>query len=242
MLTNSLSDEDDLTIKIKEIVFLNNKIHSAMIEKGDDLSKIAKQWYLMQSHWSQYINSDAPGLPVQELKKRTIRSFCTRLKGKQGRFRQNLSGKRSNYTARTVISPDPNLRPDVVIVPEFMCKTLTIREIVNENSMNFLKECVLRGNKRGGANFITTKNGEKIAISSTRGKIQLRMGDVVERHLRDGDVVIFNRQPSLHRISMMGFKVKVSEGKTLRFNECVCTPFNADFDGDEMNIHVPQTL
>jgi DNA-directed RNA polymerase III subunit RPC1 len=68
------------------------------------------------------------------------------------------------------------------------------------------------------------------------------MGDVVERHLRDGDVVIFNRQPSLHRISMMGFRVKVSEGKTLRFNECVCTPFNADFDGDEMNIHVPQTL
>jgi DNA-directed RNA polymerase III subunit RPC1 len=84
--------------------------------------------------------------------------------------------------------------------------------------------------------------GEKIAINSAKGKIQLRMGDIVERHLRDGDIVIFNRQPSLHRISMMGFKVKVSEGKTLRFNECVCTPFNADFDGDEMNIHVPQTL
>ena len=65
---------------------------------------------------------------------------------------------------------------------------------------------------------------------------------MVERHLRDGDVVIFNRQPSLHRISMMGFRVKVAPGKTLRFNECVCAPFNADFDGDEMNIHVPQTL
>ena len=135
MLTNSLSNEDDLTIKIKEIIFLNKKIQETMIEKGDDLNKIAKSWYLMQSHWTQYINSDSPGLPLQELKHKYIRSFCTRLKGKQGRFRQNLSGKRSNYTARTVISPDPNLRPDVVIVPEFMAKILTIRETVNKNSI-----------------------------------------------------------------------------------------------------------
>ncbi len=162
------------------MVNLNKKIFTTMVEKGDDIAKIAKAWYLMQSHWSQYINSDAPGLPLQELKKKYIRSFCTRLKGKQGRFRQNLSGKRSNYTARTVISPDPNLRPDVVIVPEFMCKTLTIRETVTEHSMNFLRECVLRGsNKRGGANFITTKSGDKIALASARGKIQLRLGDVV---------------------------------------------------------------
>jgi DNA-directed RNA polymerase III subunit RPC1 len=88
-----------------------------MIEKGDDFSKINKAWYLLQSHWSQYINSDAPGLPLLELKNKYIRSFCTRLKGKQGRFRQNLSGKRSNFTARTVISPDPNLHPSQVIVP-----------------------------------------------------------------------------------------------------------------------------
>jgi len=99
------------------MVFLNKKIYETMILKGDDINKISKAWYLLQSHWSQYINSDAPGLPVQELKHKYIRSFCTRLKGKQGRFRQNLSGKRSNYTARTVISPDPNIRPDQVIVP-----------------------------------------------------------------------------------------------------------------------------
>lgn len=92
-----------------------------------------------------------------------------------------------------------------------MARILTIKETVNEHSMNFLKECVLRGsNKRGGANFITTKTGEKLAIHLAKGKLQLRKGDIVERHLRDGDVVIFNRQPSLHRISMMGFKVKVS--------------------------------
>ena len=102
-----------------------------MIEKGDDFNKINKAWYLLQSHWTQYINTDSPGLPVLELKNRNIRSFCTRLKGKQGRFRQNLSGKRANFTARTVISPDPNLHPSQVIVPEFMSKIVTIQEIVN---------------------------------------------------------------------------------------------------------------
>ena len=64
----------------------------------------------MQSHWSQYINGDAPGLPILELKTKSVRSLIGRLKGKQGRFRQNLSGKRANFTARTVISPDPNLK------------------------------------------------------------------------------------------------------------------------------------
>ncbi len=110
-----------------------------MINKGEDIYKIAKKWYLLQSYWSQYINSDAPGLPINELKYKQIKSLCNRLKGKQGRFRQNLSGKRSNYTARTVISPDPNLRPDEVMVPEFMSKIVTISEIVTSNNILFLQ-------------------------------------------------------------------------------------------------------
>ena len=154
------------------------------------------------------------------------------MKGKQGRFRQNLSGKRSNFTGRTVISPDPNLRPDQVIVPEYMSKIVTISETVTPNSLALLQECVERGQQRGGANFVINQAGEKIMIKSDKFKIKLNIGDTVERHLRDGDIVIFNRQPSLHRISMMGFKVKISQGKTLRFNECACAPFNADFDGD----------
>lgn len=68
-----------------------------------------------------------------------------------------------------------------------------------------------------------------------------QVGDVVDRHLEDGDVVLFNRQPSLHRVSIMAFRAVVKPGRTLRFNECVCSPFNADFDGDEMNLHLPQT-
>jgi DNA-directed RNA polymerase III subunit RPC1 len=68
---------------------------------------------------------------------------------------------------------------------------------------------------------------------------ELEVGDIVKRHIIDGDIVLFNRQPSLHRISIMAHRAKIMEGRTLRFNECACTPYNADFDGDEMNIHVP---
>ena len=68
---------------------------------------------------------------------------------------------------------------------------------------------------------------------------EIKIGDIVERHLEDDDVVLFNRQPSLHRVSIMAHRAKVMPNRTFRFNECVCTPYNADFDGDEMNIHFP---
>lgn len=110
--TSTLSNEDDLTMNVKYLVKVNQEIDESMIQKGEDLSKIYKKWYVLQSYWSQYINADTPGLPINDLKYKQIKSLCNRLKGKQGRFRQNLSGKRSNYTARTVISPDPNLRPN----------------------------------------------------------------------------------------------------------------------------------
>ena len=239
MLSNEQSNEDDLTMKIKDALVLNMKVDRAM-KLGEDYSKFSKDWYLMQSVLAQYVNSDTPGLPLQEIGKKPVRSLCVRLKGKQGRFRQNLSGKRSNFTGRTVISPDPNLHPTQVIVPVHMSKILTISVPVTERSIEFLRSCVENGTKLGGANFVVGADGSRTAVGY--GKIVLKIGDIVERHLRDDDIVIFNRQPSLHRISMMGFRVKVSPGNTLRFNECVCTPFNADFDGDEMNIHLPQTL
>lgn len=69
----------------------------------------------------------------------------------------------------------------------------------------------------------------------------VQCGDIVERHLIDDDIVLFNRQPSLHKLSIMAHKVKVLQHRTFRFNECICNPYNADFDGDEMNLHLPQT-
>jgi DNA-directed RNA polymerase III subunit RPC1 len=168
------------------------------------------------------------------------------LKGKQGRFRGNLSGKRVDFSGRTVISPDPNLRIDQVAVPIYVAKILTYPERVNKSNIEFLRKLVINGTDvHPGANFLLQRGSDtkRFLKFGNRNKIaqELKYGDVVERHLIDNDIVLFNRQPSLHKLSIMSFYACVKPHRTFRFNECVCTPFNADFDGDEMNLHLPQT-
>lgn len=197
-------------------------------------------------------------------------SLCQRLKGKQGRFRGNLSGKRVDFSARTVISPDPNLRVDEVGVPKKIAMTMTYPERVSSYNIEKLRERVRNGpDVHPGANMIRLKDGsfvKSLAFGDRNASAKnLRIGDVVERHMEDGDIVLFNRQPSLHKVSIMAHHVKVMEFLTFRFNTCVCAPYNADFDGDEvcvakscllskmlhfslfsmplsqMNMHLPQT-
>eukprot|EP00117_Sycon_ciliatum_P006945 scpid14118/ scgid10259/ DNA-directed RNA polymerase III subunit RPC1; DNA-directed RNA polymerase III largest subunit; DNA-directed RNA polymerase III subunit A; RNA polymerase III 155 kDa subunit; RNA polymerase III subunit C160 len=174
-----------------------------------------------------------------------MRGFVQRLKGKQGRFRGNLSGKRVDFSGRTVISPDPNMRIDQVSVPIHVAKVLTYPERVTKANLQRMQQLVINGaEKHPGANFVTTNGDQKIFLKyGRRADIakKLRAGDIIERHLSEGDVVLFNRQPSLHKLSIMAFYATVKDHRTFRFNECVCTPFNADFDGDEMNLHLPQT-
>jgi DNA-directed RNA polymerase III subunit RPC1 len=190
------------------------------------------------------INSELP-LPPTVQPSKPIRGLCQRLKGKSGRFRGNLSGKRVDFSGRTVISPDPNLRIDQVAVPEIVAMILTYPEKVTAHNLQKMRQLVLNGaNVHPGANFVVHADGTKSFLKfGDRARVagELRIGDTIERHLADGDLVLFNRQPSLHRISIMCHKAKIMPWRTFRFNECVCTPYNADFDGDEMNLHVPQT-
>jgi len=135
-----------------------------------------------------------------------MRGFCQRLKGKQGRFRGNLSGKRVDFSGRTVISPDPNLRIDEVAVPERVAKVLTYPERVTEHNTEVLRSAVRNGcDVHPGANYVTTgSSGFKKYLKFGNRKAaadNLRIGDTVERHIADGDIVLFNRQPSLHRVS-----------------------------------------
>ena len=193
---------------------------------------------------TQYFNSDTPGIPFNLLGNKSIRSFSTRLKGKQGRFRLNLSAKRVDFTGRTVISPDPNCAIDEVIIPIYVAKNLTYPERVNQYNIEKMKRVIKNGPEvHPGANFWTSgQDGTQLSLLyANRKKIaeELKIGDLVERHLENGDTVLFNRQPSLHRVSIMAHRVRVMPNRTFRFNECVCTPYNADFDGDEMNIHFP---
>lgn len=124
--------------------------------------------------------------------------------------------------------------------------TMTYPERVNRYNIQKLRQCVKNGpNVHPGANLIRVRDGsfvKSLAFGDRELEAKnLRFGDVVERHMEDDDVVLFNRQPSLHRISIMAHRAKVMEWKTFRFNTCVCAPYNADFDGDEMNMHLPQT-
>ena len=238
------SNEDDVTMKIMEIVHTNTGIRD-LLEKGQNPASVIENWDYLQLQIALHINSEIPGLPRGMAPTKPTRGLSQRLKGKQGRFRGNLSGKRVDFSGRTVISPDPNLRIDQVGVPRLVAMHLTFPEAVNEHNIATLRELVRRGaEEHPGANFVKKKDGQQFFLRiGKRDNIarDLQIGDVVERHLIDGDVVLFNRQPSLHRISIMAHRVKVFPWRTLRFNECVCTPYNADFDGDEMNIHVPQT-
>lgn len=238
------STEDDLTVKAAEIVHVNSVI-SQLMEKGGTTSNVFESWDHMQYEVARYINSEQPGLPLVQGAAKPLRGICQRLKGKTGRFRGNLSGKRVDFSGRTVISPDPNLRIDQVGVPEHVAKVLTYPERVTKFNMNLLRKAICNGTEKyPGANHIEYQDGSKRFLKyGDRKKIaqDLSYGTIVERHLIDGDIVLFNRQPSLHRISIMAHRVKINPHRTFRFNECVCAPYNADFDGDEMNLHVPQT-
>lgn len=245
MDAGSGSNEDDLTIKLMEIIFINSSIRKH-INSGVQFSNLMEDWDFLQLQCGLYINGDLNTGTVQA---KPIRGFCQRLKGKTGRFRGNLSGKRVDFSGRTVISPDPNLRIDQVAIPIHVAKILTFPERVTEHNINKMKALVRAGpDKYPGANYVESfgpngvsnkkylKYARKIDVANS-----LQYGDIVERHLEEGDIVLFNRQPSLHKLSIMSHFVKISPFRTFRFNECVCTPYNADFDGDEMNLHVPQT-
>ncbi|KAI5857314.1 beta and beta-prime subunits of DNA dependent RNA-polymerase [Durotheca rogersii] len=240
------SNEDDLTTRLCDIVWACGLIRAAL-EKGTALQTIMEQWEFLQLQIAVYVNSDVPGLRDSGMK--TMRGVCQRLKGKQGRFRGNLSGKRVDFSGRTVISPDPNLSINQVAVPELVAKNLTYPERVYQGNIEKLRQCVLNGpNVWPGAQNILKQDGEHPAFKVSlrfadkeSAARDLRIGDIVERHLEDNDIVLFNRQPSLHKLSIMSHYAKIRPWRTFRLNECVCGPYNADFDGDEMNLHVPQT-
>ncbi|KAH7354052.1 DNA-directed RNA polymerase III subunit RPC1 [Plectosphaerella cucumerina] len=242
---DNASTEDDLTTKLADIVWISGMIRAAL-QKGSPIQTIMEQWEYLQLQVAMYVNSDVPGLQQPGFGK-TVRGFCQRLKGKQGRFRGNLSGKRVDFSGRTVIGPDPNLGINQVAVPILVAKNLTYPERVSDYNIKKLRECVKNGPDEwpGAQQVIKNDDGEyKINLKfGDRKQVAkyLRVGDVVERHLEDNDIVLFNRQPSLHKLSIMSHLVKVRPWRTFRLNECVCTPYNADFDGDEMNLHVPQT-
>ncbi len=237
--------EDDLTHKLSDIVRTNQRLYENLSAGAPEII-VEDLWDLLQYHVTTFFaNNIAQVPPARHRSGRPLKTLAERIKGKEGRFRRNLAGKRVNFSARTVISPDSKLAVDEVGVPLVIAKELTVPERVTEWNLKQMKEYVKNGpDKYPSANYVITPDGKRRVISDeTRETIleELAPGFIVERHLKDGDIALFNRQPSLHRMSIMAHKVRVLPFKTFRLNLSATPPYNADFDGDEMNLHVPQT-
>jgi DNA-directed RNA polymerase subunit A' len=237
--------EDDLTHKLGDIVRINQRLFEN-INAGAPEIIIEDLWDLLQYHITTFFDNETSQLPpARHRSNQPLKTLATRIKSKEGRIRKNLAGKRTNFSARTVISPDPKIDINEVGVPMIIAMKLTVPEKVTEWNLAYLKSFIERGNdKYPGSNYVLRPDGKRKRVTNeTKEQLleEIQPGFIVERHLMDGDIALFNRQPSLHRMSMMCHKVKVLPGLTLRLNPAVCAPYNADFDGDEMNLHIPQT-
>jgi len=246
--------DNDLTNALVSIVKANENLKNS---RGD--SSLLKQansddnFMLLQMHTAILFDNKTSGVPRSQLKnKRDIKSVSERIKGKEGRVRGNIMGKRVNFSARSVIDSDPFTKLNSLGVPLLIAKNQTFPEIVNERNIEYLTMLVKNGrNIYPGANRIIKtvidEDGNEMNKSYDVRfyKLKLEYGDIVERHLITGDIVLFNRQPTLHKLSMMAHVVNVINKPNLyvfRMNANVTSPYNADYDGDEMNIHVPQSI
>ncbi|MEK6913671.1 MAG: hypothetical protein AABW47_03295, partial [Nanoarchaeota archaeon] len=202
-------------------------------------------WDLLQFHVTTFFdNSVAKIPPARHRSGQPLKTIMERIKGKEGRIRKNLAGKRVNYSGRTVISPDPHIGINEVGIPFEIAKVVTVAEGVTDLNIERLKKLIEKGEEYPGANYVIRPDGKRKKIAQElKEEIinEITPGYKVERHLQDGDVVLFNRHPSLHRGSLMAHYVRVLPGRTFRMHPAVAAPYNADFDGDEMNIHSPQT-
>jgi DNA-directed RNA polymerase subunit A' len=242
--------EDDVTHKLVDVLRINQRLRENR-DAGAPQLIVEDLWELLQYHVTTYFDNQTSGIPpARHRSGRPLKTLVQRLKGKEGRFRSNLSGKRVNFSARTVISPDPMLSINEVGVPAEAARELTIPIHVTDRNLAAAKEITTRGPSPPGevyvpgVNYVIRSDGRRIKVTDKNAATvaeTVEPGYIIERHLVDGDIVLFNRQPSLHRMSIMAHEVRVMPHKTFRFNLCVCPPYNADFDGDEMNLHVLQS-
>lgn len=232
--------DDLLTKKLGDIIKANQSLSRQKNNDVDKLNKYNKDNIkLLQFHVAAYFDLDA--ISSQKLDKEHFKPLSARLKAKDGRIRSNLMGKRVNFTARTVITSDPNISVNELGVPLKIAMNVTFPETVTDHNIEYLTKLVKNGrDKYPGANFVYQNNnsiGRRILPIHLRYRkdIDLKHGDIVERHLTDGDFVLLNRQPTLHKQSVMAHRIKVIDDPdllTFRLSVAATTPYNADFDGD----------
>ena len=241
---NNQRSEDDLTHKLFEIIMTNQRLQDK-INNNSGKNLIEDEHTVLQYHVATLVDNQIPGVaPSAQRSGRPLKSVQQRLGSKEGRIRYNIQGKRVEFSARSVITPDPRISIGELGVPIKIAMNLTFPEKVTPYNRDVMYKLVQNGADKypGAKTIVRAKGGRMISLKHINTKeIVLHLGDVVNRHLADGDIVLFNRQPTLHRMSMMGHRVRVLPYNTFRLNVSVTSPYNADFDGDEMNAHIPQS-
>jgi DNA-directed RNA polymerase beta' subunit len=277
--------DDDLTVQYIEMVKANEQLKNLKNEDQNNARKIKAINTLIFRITTTFNNNQNKAKHTTNA--RPIKGIKERLAGKEGQIRNNMMGKRCDYTARTVIGPDPTLKSSQLAIPHEVADILTVPEcvsrlnkeklqkMVNDGEINTIrknddkKTCINIFRYRMGTRLlpgdIIHRNSEKIKVDSTSYRVEegdkierngkflenvnvsnrnydLKEGMIVDRKLQDGDIVLLNRQPTLHKGSMLAMEIIRRPHKTFRMNLAVCKSFNADFDGDEMNIHVPQSI
>jgi len=236
--------EDDLTHKLSDIIRANQRLWENLNAGAPEVI-IEDLWDLLQYHITTFFDNNVSKIPpARHRSGQPLKTITERIKGKEGRIRHNLAGKRVNYSSRTVISPDPHLKINEIGVPLEIARVITVSETVTSANINVMKELIKKGEEYPGANYVIRTDGRRKKISEDlKDEIcaEIQPGYKIERHLQDRDIVLFNRHPSLHKQSLMAHYVKVLPNRTFRLHPAAATPYNADYDGDEMNIHSPQT-
>ena len=247
VMDSSLRSQDDLTHKLSEIIRSNINLNKHMQGNASE-NTVQEFTNLLQFHVNTLIDNEIPGQPqATQRTGRPIKGISQRLKAKQGRIRGNLMGKRVNFSARSVITAEPNIDLDELGIPIDIATNMTVPETVTAFNKHILAKYVdngtdMRSVDDTAAKYVIRKGGTKCDLRFKSDDFQLNEGDVVERTMKHGDIVVFNRQPTLHKMSMMAHKAVIMTHKTFRLNLSATTPYNADFDGDEMNLHLPQSL
>ncbi len=235
--------EDDLTHKLSDIIRANQRLWENLNAGAPEVI-IEDLWDLLQYHVTTFFDNNVTRIPpARHRSGQPLKTITERIKGKEGRIRHNLAGKRVNYSARTVISPDPHIKINEIGVPIQIAEIITVAESVTTTNLEEIRALVKHGNTYPGANNVIRPDGRKKRITEDlKDEIvaEIQPGYKIERHLRDGDIVLFNRHPTLHKQGIMAHYVKVLPGRTFRLHPAAAEPYNADYDGDEMNIHSPQ--
>ena len=259
-------NEDDISHMLVDIVKTNKDLKDRMEQYERDKNAISQDQNTLERHvkhiqeWHKLLqyyiyvmvdNTKTQGISqAAQRSGRPLKSIKERLNGKLGRVRGNLMGKRVDFSARSVITPDPNLSIRELGVPLKVAMNITKPVTVNRSNKNYLAKLVANGpNNYPGAKILEKKSGSKFFLkffsaddpNTVNQNLVIEEGDIVHRHMMNGDAVLFNRQPTLHRMSMMcHIAVIMFKGDSFRMNVACTKPYNADFDGDEMNLHMPQ--